>query len=332
MLRVNLITPFKTTSFAQQFIKNLEHKCELIENGPNNVRYNAIIIYEDILKPINIKTYKGNLIFISGEPPLSRRYSQSFLNQFDYIISCHTNIKHKNNILSQQCLPWQFGYDYTTHNYKYDFNSLIKMPLLIKKKKMSIISSGKSMMPGHKQRLKFTEKLKQYFSNQIDFFGRDSNPIKDKADAILPYKMSICIENSSIDDYWTEKLADTFLGYTLPIYYGCSNIENYFSSQSIIKLNINNLDESLENISNLILNCDDIYNKHLNYVVESRSLLLNKYNIHPFLSNFYNENNLGRNTEPFDFIVSPTFSFKEYYLQRAMIKFERFVKKNYYGK
>ncbi len=74
----------------------------------------------------------------------------------------------------------------------------------------------------------FFDTINKYFEKEIEFFGKNINPIHDKADALLRYKFSICIENSSINDYWTEKFADPILAYTIPIYYGCMNIEDYY--------------------------------------------------------------------------------------------------------
>ena len=41
-----------------------------------------------------------------------------------------------------------------------------------------------------------------------------------------PYAYSIAIENIAMNNYWTEKIADV-LGYTCPIYHGCSNIQDF---------------------------------------------------------------------------------------------------------
>ena len=67
-----------------------------------------------------------------------------------------------------------------------------------------------------------------HFKDKIDFFGFGIKDLKNKKDAIDPYLFSIAIENSKHDNYWTEKIADVFLGNTMPIYYGCNNIYDFF--------------------------------------------------------------------------------------------------------
>lgn len=45
---------------------------------------------------------------------------------------------------------------------------------------------------------------------------------------------SICIENSSNFGYQTEKIIDAFLTKTIPIYWGCTNIGDYYNIDGII--------------------------------------------------------------------------------------------------
>ena len=69
-----------------------------------------------------------------------------------------------------------------------------------------------------------------YDSNNFQKKDIDINPIEDKFDALIGYKYHLALENSVIPDYWTEKLADSLLAWCKPIYYGCPNINDYFSS------------------------------------------------------------------------------------------------------
>ena len=54
----------------------------------------------------------------------------------------------------------------------------------------------------------------------------------------------ICIENTSIDNYFSEKLIDCFQTQTIPIYYGCRNIGEYFNQMGIIQ--VGSLDQIIE--------------------------------------------------------------------------------------
>ena len=116
----------------------------------------------------------------------------------------------------------------------------------------SMIVSHKSFLPGHRTRVQFFRTLEQHFAKKIDFFGFGFNPVNDKRDAIDPYLFSIAVENSVHDYYWTEKIADVYLGYTMPIYHGSPNIDHYFSSESMHLINIDNIDYSIAKIEDVL--------------------------------------------------------------------------------
>ncbi len=107
---------------------------------------------------------------------------------------------------------------------------------------ISCISSGLKQLSGHRLRFDFVEKLQTQFPG-IDFFGRGDNFIEDKMDGLLAYRYSIAIENSSQPHYFTEKINDCFLSYTVPFYYGCKNIGRYFPEKSFIRIDITDMPE-----------------------------------------------------------------------------------------
>ena len=78
------------------------------------------------------------------------------------------------------------------------------------------------------------------------------NLIEQKADALDPYRYHLAVENYIGPHYWTEKLADAFLGYTLPFYCGAPNAADYFPEESFIPIDINNFDGALETIRRAI--------------------------------------------------------------------------------
>jgi hypothetical protein len=60
---------------------------------------------------------------------------------------------------------------------------------------------------------------------------------------------SIIIENTSHNNYFTEKITDCILMKTIPIYWGCSNIEEFYDMDGIIKFE--NDSDAIEKINNL---------------------------------------------------------------------------------
>ena len=104
-----------------------------------------------------------------------------------------------------------------------------------KTKLVSMIASNKRMCEGHARRLQFVDK----FRDKLDFYGRGFNEISCKEDGLKDYMFSVGIENAVYDTYFTEKLTDCFACGTIPIFYGCKGVTEYFNEDGIIFLDDN---------------------------------------------------------------------------------------------
>ena len=87
-----------------------------------------------------------------------------------------------------------------------------------------------------KFRLNFIEKLNEY--KKVDMGGKCQNNIgenvKNKIKFLSKYKFSIAMENSDGDGYLSEKIVDSFLAGTIPIYYGDYLLDEYINPKSYI--------------------------------------------------------------------------------------------------
>ena len=104
---------------------------------------------------------------------------------------------------------------------------------ITKYKDMSIIVSEKRYFPGHILRHDLVRWLQNMEVN-IDVVGRGYRPFEHKWEGLAPYYFSIIIENSLEKSYFTEKLIDAILCETVPIYLGCTNIDNYFDTKGMV--------------------------------------------------------------------------------------------------
>jgi hypothetical protein len=323
---INILTPFKDKTFMRQLPTSIADLGFLFfENSLQDRIWDIVVVYEGLNEGHTIKYKEGGLVFISGEPPFSRKYASKFLNQFDHLITAHPKIKHSNNHLRQQALPWHFGLSFKTKKFNYGFDDLVAIPVPEKKNKISIITSNKKMMPGHKQRMVFLEALKNEFGNQIVVFGQGINPVDDKAEALLSYQFCICIENSSINDYWTEKIADPLLSYCVPIYYGCKNITDYFNESSLIKIDINNVEFSINVIKNVLLNADKIYSEKLEQLKIERDKVLYEYNLFYVLVDFYKKNLNNYVAIEKHKNIQPSENFNEHHIKMNLLRLKRFI-------
>jgi len=102
-----------------------------------------------------------------------------------------------------------------------------------KTKACSLIASAKNNLEGHKLRHRIADWCLQNNSS-VELLGKAYKPFANKEDGLAPYLYSVIIENNQEQEYFTEKLLDCMLCDTLPIYWGCPNITDYFDSEGLI--------------------------------------------------------------------------------------------------
>lgn len=125
----------------------------------------------------------------------------------------------------------------------------------------AVISNNRSST---KFRIKFINELNKY--KKIDMGGRFNNnvgKIKNKIKFFTSYKFSISLENSEGDGYLSEKMIDSFLSGTIPIYYGDYMVDEYINPNSYILIRGDqDIKEKIEYIKK-IDNDDELYRKIL---------------------------------------------------------------------
>ncbi len=225
----------------------------------------ALLVLNTPGEKIYTSCYPEKVIAFMMEPGVEIQHPWMFkrLEQYHHVYS--PKQQSENTILSHGFAGWYFKQDYTYLN---------KLSPPVKSKSISCIASNLKQLEGHRLRTGFVKKLRQQIP-QIEFFGKGTHFLPDKMDGLMPYRYSIAIENSSQPFYFTEKINDCFLAYTVPVYYGCKNISRYFPERSYIQIDIENPEQALKKIASLI-NGDD-WQSRLEAVKEARELVLNKY-------------------------------------------------------
>ncbi len=182
------------------------------------------------------------------------------------------------------CLQWMYGIRVEMrqgvgHYYHptefLSLEEMIEAQFVPKARICSIIVTAKTFLPGHKRRIEFVKRLANHFGNRIDIYGFGFRPLLDKREAIDPYLFSIAIEKSAYVNYVTEKLSDVYLGYAMPIYHGAPNAAELFPADSMLKIDIGNLDETIAQIDGLISQPEKF---NLAAVKEARRRVLMEYN------------------------------------------------------
>ena len=133
-----------------------------------------------------------------------------------------------------------------------------------KQPKISCLTGSKEFTPAHTYR-------KFLYANQLNIplpikwfrssFGNllpayQHNPIltgdiDSKVDLFMDFQFSLVIENCRQTHYFSEKLMDCLLTKTIPIYYGCPNISEYFDTRGWIILETTDMNELIAKASPL---------------------------------------------------------------------------------
>jgi thermostable 8-oxoguanine DNA glycosylase len=81
---------------------------------------------------------------------------------------------------------------------------------------------------------------------------------------------SITIENCKKDFYFSEKLIDCFITGTIPIYWGCPSIGNFFNEKGIIVFN------NIDDLKDILKDIDKkYYDERKKYILENYEISKN---------------------------------------------------------
>lgn len=321
MKYINIITTLPHSVFKSHINHQLtDGAYDIRENSHDDIDWDCVVVYQNTPKILNCRCKEGNMFYFCGEPPLMRPCPHVFTEQFDTVVLPHPNVKHSHKITSHGFLNWSGFY---TNKAKLEMKSYAELASLEppKTKLVSLVISNKTMMPGHNQRLKIVKQLLKDYPNVVDVYGRGINPIENKATALEPYMFHICMENSFIPDYWTEKFADPILGQCVPIYSGCTNIDKYFGKEGFYTFDVNDYNSLKVIIDRIISNPISVYKSEKKHLEKLRQTLMEKENLIPFILNYVSKNTINRPYK--DYCIKPMDSFAIFQIDTYLLKIRR---------
>jgi len=284
-IRVKFVGTYGSEVWLRQFPGNepVWGRCEFTVDASAK-EYDWLVVYNDLpsgAREEPLPCPRRQTLLVTTEPSTIKAYGDDFTRQFGYILTSQPDwaLRHDNRIFSQPALQWFYG---VGRNHALSYDQMVAAPPLEKNRLISTVCSNKQQRHTlHHKRYKFTWELKERIP-ELDIFGQGVRPIDDKAECLDAYRYHVAIENYIGTHHWTEKLADAFLGITLPFYCGCPNAGDYFPEESFIPIDINDVDGASEIIQQAIR--DQEYEKRLPYILEARKRVLEQYNIFAVLS------------------------------------------------
>jgi hypothetical protein len=244
--------------------KGIWNGIQFVIDEPGEADY--VVLHGHAEKPAWVKCPKGHIWLVMGEAP--HEFSASWhdipstIDRAYMTDAAQVDEKH---ILSTSYLPWWVDKDY---------DSLTACTPCRKDKPLSWITSNNNTVTGHRYRLRFLDKVRGM--EKLDLCGRGFTPIADKWDALAPYRYTIAFENYSNSHYWSEKVMDAFLAWTMPIYYGCTQLDKFFPRDSFIQLDPE-IADPVAFLQDVI--SSDARERNLDAIAEARNRVLNDYNL-----------------------------------------------------
>ena len=217
-----------------------------------------------------------NTLFIAAEPPTKKIYPKRFYHQFSHLVDTHATSGHPAVEVTMPGLCWHAGLDRRTNAFRYGYDHLKSLPAPEKINRVSVVCSDAAFTHGQRLRLDFLRQLKLRLGDRLVHYGRGFEPIDDKMTAILPNRFHLVMENSELPNYWTEKLADAYLGWAFPLYVGCPNLEDFFPNDEFLSLDPRNVDASARLIIRLLETEPTL--GEMSVVESARGRILDQYN------------------------------------------------------
>ena len=224
---------------------------------------------------------REHTLFVTAEPSSIKFYGHDFTAQFGAILTSQEDwaLPHPRRIHSQAGLHWFYGiagpepipFDRIAANVPENKTHLLSM----------VYSPKRMRHTMHNQRNACMRRFVQQMP-ELTTFGRTMTPLRDKSAALNEFRYHIALENHIGEHHWTEKLADAFLGLTLPFYAGCPNASDYFPADSFVPIDMRDPDQAIETIRRAI--ADNEYEKRLPAIREARRRVLYEHNLFAVLS------------------------------------------------
>lgn len=201
-----------------------------------------LVVFDDLRTPVETNLPKARRALVVSEPPGIRTYRPGFLNQFGLLLSPMAISGFSGlHAATDVGLPWFIGLDMSDAagaRSRWTFEEIRDLPMGEKQHALSAVISTKTLLPRHRRRLEFVRALAERMGVDFHLFGRGFTEIRDKADVILPFSHHLVIENNVEENFFTEKLCDAYLGWSLPIFSGCADIERHFPAGSLIRFDL----------------------------------------------------------------------------------------------
>jgi len=266
-------------TFRQQTPYN-SSKWKNIESIDDITKANFVVNFN--LPSVNLSFPPERILYFKGEP-----------DEFEFSKHMWDNVDPKSHTypISEYGIP-AFWKSWKSYNYFKNSNfpeKKLDLSFCVTKFGDGTEQPGLQVLEGHKLRMIFLENFLRKYPNKMYLYGRNLNSyipyqdfkyhggeLLDKWDSVEDFRYTLALENSWQNGLFTGMFTDPILAGSMPIYWGCPDLEKYFPKNSFIRLDVKKdgaIDELIEIIKS------DFREQNLDEIHTAKELILDKYNM-----------------------------------------------------
>lgn len=233
-----------------------------------------------------IETLKDKTFYISQEPLWSPNQPKDGIDNYcsKILISDKLEYPDREEYIETLLPMFYAGRNENDHREEWDWSLKLRDKVYRKNKSVSIIVRKDTYSHyNHLQNLQTNKINYEQRTNlgielskdtRIDVYGTywvsNGENIKgevwNKHVGLDDYKFSVACENTIQKNYISEKFWDVILSDTVPIYLGCSNINEWIPDNCYISLNNMTMDEMVTKVKSIVDNESEIYEQYLDNI------------------------------------------------------------------
>lgn len=246
MIKVNVFDNIFRHSKEQAGILTMSYKYppKELEWVERQMQWDGVTVFTEdfIFDPIVDQVESRVKVALLFEPPAIHPWTYEkiidFEDKFDYILTYSQELLDRGSKYVKYIVGQSRVDDY-----------IANVAPSNKVKGVSMIASNKMMSDGHRYRHEIIQAL--HSKHQFDLWGSGYRYFYEKIEPLFEYKFTIAVMNSKIDNFFTEVLLDCFRLGTIPIFWGCPNIGEYFDTRGMLIFDtVEKLDDILSNLPN----------------------------------------------------------------------------------
>lgn len=217
----------------------ISQELEEIANSPELINKPITLFYDYPAQNISqLQENPYNILFIQEPNQLFGFHDWAVQNYQHFDVICTWSDLILNQVPQSYLFPFGAG--------KVAFSKLPCVYHDNKDFKISFLCGDKKMIEGHFLRHSIYENQEKIILPKHFIY---TSPWDGGKDICWESMYHIAVENSRNKNYFTEKIIDAFLTKTIPIYWGCPNINEFFNKEGIIVFNTT--DELISIVNNL---------------------------------------------------------------------------------